>query len=178
MSVVCYIFHIWLFFQVCVTKDCNSKSSGSNCAEPGRAAWAPTLFLYISNSNSPRPLSVFPWTLFLSFLNSSELTATLNFWRWFCSLRLELARPNHINRKFKTFKRCLVMQKNTSKSYASQTRLCKSWIERHWNIWKFVLLVLRCYAISIINVWTIFGGSLGTVNQTTSCQHTLSKKNH
>jgi len=26
------------------------------------------------------------------------------------------------------------MQKNTSKSYASQNRLCKSWIERHWNI--------------------------------------------
>jgi len=36
----------------------------------------------------------------------------------------------------------------------------------------------RCYAISIINVWTIVGGSLGTVNQTTSCQHTLSKKKH
>jgi len=26
------------------------------------------------------------------------------------------------------------MQKNTSKSYASQNRLCKSWIKRHWNI--------------------------------------------
>jgi len=24
----------------------------------------------------------------------------------------------------------------TIKSYASQNRLCKSWIERHWNIWK------------------------------------------
>jgi len=30
----------------------------------------------------------------------------------------------------------LVMQKNTSNMCASQTRLCRSWIERHWNIWK------------------------------------------
>jgi len=28
------------------------------------------------------------------------------------------------------------MQKNTNKSYGLQNRLCKSWIERHWNIWK------------------------------------------
>jgi len=34
---------------------------------------------------------------------------------------------------FETFKRCC---KNTGKSYASQNRLCKSWIERHWNTWK------------------------------------------
>jgi len=35
----------------------------------------------------------------------------------------------------------------------------------------------RCFAISFINVWNnILLGSQGTVNQTTSCQHTLSKK--
>jgi len=35
----------------------------------------------------------------------------------------------------------------------------------------------RCYAISFISVWNeILLGSQGTVNQTTSCQHTLSKK--
>jgi len=39
----------------------------------------------------------------------------------------------------------------------------------HWSI--------RCYAISFISVWNkIVLGSQGTVNQTTSCQHTLSKK--
>jgi len=32
------------------------------------------------------------------------------------------------------------MQKNTGQSYASQNRLCKSWIERHWNIWKRSLI--------------------------------------
>ena len=36
----------------------------------------------------------------------------------------------------------------------------------------------RCYAISFISVWNeILLGSQGTVNQTTSCQHMLSKKN-
>jgi len=35
----------------------------------------------------------------------------------------------------------------------------------------------RCYAISFISVWNeILLGSQGTVNQTTSCQHTLSNK--
>jgi len=35
-----------------------------------------------------------------------------------------------------------------------------------------------CYAISFISVWNeILMGSQGTVNQTTSCQHTFSKKN-
>jgi len=35
----------------------------------------------------------------------------------------------------------------------------------------------RCYAISFISVWTeIVLGSQGTVNQTTSCQHTLPPK--
>jgi len=29
--------------------------------------------------------------------------------------------------------------KSTSKSYASQNRLYKSWIERHWIIWKHSL---------------------------------------
>jgi len=32
------------------------------------------------------------------------------------------------------------MQKTLVKSYASQNRLCKSWIERHWNIWKRSLI--------------------------------------
>jgi len=36
----------------------------------------------------------------------------------------------------------------------------------------------RCYAISFISDWNeILLGSEETVNQTTSCQHTLSKKN-
>jgi len=36
----------------------------------------------------------------------------------------------------------------------------------------------RCYAISFISFWNeILWGSQGTVNQTTSCQHTLYKKN-
>jgi len=39
-----------------------------------------------------------------------------------------------MNRKIETFKRCLWWKKNTIKSYASQNRLCKSWIERHWKI--------------------------------------------
>ena len=66
--------------------------------------------------------------------------------------------------------------KTTRNSYASQNRLCKSWIERHWNIWS-VDWSRRCYAISFISVWNeILLGSQGTVNQTTSCQHTLSKK--
>ena len=35
----------------------------------------------------------------------------------------------------------------------------------------------RCYPISFISVWNeILLGSQGTVNQTTSCQHTLSKE--
>ena len=35
----------------------------------------------------------------------------------------------------------------------------------------------RCYAISFISVWNEnILGSQGTVNQTTSCEHTLSKK--
>ena len=35
----------------------------------------------------------------------------------------------------------------------------------------------RCYYISFISVWNeILLGSQGTVNQTTSCQHTLSKE--
>ena len=42
-------------------------------------------------------------------------TATLNFLRWFCSLQLELARPNYMNRKIEIFKRCLVMQKTLLK---------------------------------------------------------------
>jgi len=29
---------------------------------------------------------------------------------------------------------------NTSRSYASQNRLWKSWIDRHWNIWKRSLI--------------------------------------
>ena len=34
----------------------------------------------------------------------------------------------------------------------------------------------RCYAISFISVWNLtLLGFQGTVNQTTSCQHTLSK---
>jgi len=66
-------------------------------------------------------------------------TATHNFWRWFCSLQIELARPNYMNRKIETFRGCLVIQ-NTSKRYASLNRLCKSWIERQWNIWKRSLI--------------------------------------
>jgi len=41
-----------------------------------------------------------------------------------------------MNRKIETFKRCLVMQKNTRKRCASKNCLCKSWIERHWTIRK------------------------------------------
>jgi len=54
-----------------------------------------------------------------------------------------------MNRMIETFKRCLVVQQNTSKSYASQNRLWKvvsSIIEIsesvHWS--------RRCYAISFI----------------------------
>jgi len=36
-----------------------------------------------------------------------------------------------MNRKIETFKRCLVVQKSTGKSYVSQNRPCKSGIERH-----------------------------------------------
>jgi len=34
---------------------------------------------------------------------------------WFCSLQLELARLNYMNRKIETFKRCLVLQKTLVK---------------------------------------------------------------
>jgi len=30
-------------------------------------------------------------------------TATLHFWRWFCSFQVELARPNDINGNIETF---------------------------------------------------------------------------
>jgi len=33
-----------------------------------------------------------------------------------------------------------MQKKNTGKSYASQNRLCKSWIKRHWNIGKRSLI--------------------------------------
>ena len=54
-----------------------------------------------------------------------------------------------MNRKIETFKRCLVMKKNTSKSYALQNRLCKSWIERHWNFWKRSLK-LQLFAVGVM----------------------------
>jgi len=58
-----------------------------------------------------------------------------------CSFQLELARRNYINQKIWTFKRFVVIiQKNTSNIWASQNRLCKSWIECHWNIWKRLLI--------------------------------------
>ena len=54
--------------------------------------------------------------------------------------------------------------------------LPSSWIERHWNIWNFHWS-RRCYAISLISVWNYYLlRSQGTVNQTTSCQHTLSQQ--
>jgi len=34
----------------------------------------------------------------------------------------------------------LVIQKTLIKMYSSQNLLCKSWIERHWNIWKSSLI--------------------------------------
>jgi len=54
-----------------------------------------------------------------------------------------------MNRKIETFKRCLVMQQNTTKSCASQKRLWKvesSVIE----IFESVHWSRRCYAISFI----------------------------
>ena len=103
-------------------------------------------------------------------------TATLNIWRWFCSLQLELARPNYMNRKIETFKRCLVMQITLVKVMHRNIVFVKvesSVIEIsesvHWS--------RDCYAISFISVWNeILLVSQRTVNQTTSCQHTLFKK--
>ena len=57
-----------------------------------------------------------------------------------------------MNRQIETFKRCLVMQ-NTSKRYASQNRLCKSWIAKH----------LKAF-IDLDAVDEILLGSQGTVN--------------
>ena len=91
-------------------------------------------------------------------------TATLYFWRWFCSFQLELARPNYINWKIEIFERFLVIQKNTCKIWAPQNRLCKSWIEDHLK-----------YLKTFIDP-EILLGSQETVNQMISCQHTLSKK--
>ena len=34
------------------------------------------------------------------------------------------------------------MQKKHSKSFASQNRLCKSCIERHWNMWNIIMFIL------------------------------------
>ena len=103
-------------------------------------------------------------------------TATLNIWRWFCSLQLELARPNYMNRKIETFKRRLVMQITLVKVMHRNIVFVKvesSVIEIsesvHWS--------RHCYAISFKSVWNeILLVSQGTVNQTTSCQHTLFKK--
>ena len=79
-------------------------------------------------------------------------TATLYFGRLFCCLQLELAIPNYINRKIETFKRFLMMQKNTSKIVHRNIVFVKvdfSVIETsesvHWS--------RRCYTISLISVW-------------------------
>ena len=110
------------------------------------------------------------------FDRSCPRTATLYCWRGFCSFQLELARPNYINGTVETFKRFFSdAKKNTSKIWALQNHLCKSWIERHWISENFHWS-RRCYAISFISVWNeVLLGSQGTVNQTISCQHTLSK---
>ena len=107
--------------------------------------------------------------VFLTFLTTNYY----NFWRWFCSLQLELSRPNYMNRNIETFKRCLVMKKTLVKVMHRKivfVEVESSVIEIsesvHWS--------RRCYAISFISVWNeILLGSQGTVNQTTSCQHTL-----
>jgi len=73
---------------------------------------------------------------------------------------------------------CLVMQKNTSKTQVMHRKIVFVKVESsvielsesvHW---------FRCsYAISFISVWNeIVLGPQGTVNQTTSCKHTLYKK--
>ena len=94
----------------------------------------------------------------------------------FCSLQLELERPNYMNRNIEPFKRCLVMQRTLVKSmhrkivYVKvESSVIKISESVHWS--------RRCYAISFISVWNeIVLVSQGTVNQTTSCQHTPSKK--
>jgi len=48
--------------------------------------------------------------VFDNFERFCPRTATLYFWSLFCSLQLELARLNYINREIETFKRFLVMQ--------------------------------------------------------------------
>ena len=116
------------------------------------------------------------WIRFKYFGRFCLRTAALNFWRWFCSLQLELARPNSMNLKIETFKRCLVMQKKLVKVMHRKIVLVKvesnviEISERvHWS--------RRSYTISFISVWNeILLRSQGTVNQTTSRQHTLSKK--
>ena len=95
---------------------------------------------------------------------------------WFCSLQLELARLNYMNRKIETFKRWLVMQKTLVKVIHRnivfvkvESSVIEISVSVHWS--------RCCYAISLISVWNeILLGSQGTVNQTTSCQHALSKK--
>ena len=110
------------------------------------------------------------------FDRSCPRTATLYCWRGFCSFQLELARPNYINGTVETFKRFLVMQKKTLVKFEHCkiifVKVESSVIEIsenfHWS--------RRCYAISFISVWNeMLLGSQGTVNQTISCQHTLSK---
>ena len=115
------------------------------------------------------------WIRFYYFGRFCPRTATLNFWRWFCSLQLELARPNYMNRKIETFKRCLVMQKTLVKVIHRKIVFVK--VEsRVIKLSESVYWSRRCCAISFISVWNeIVLGSQGKVNQTTSCQHTLSK---
>ena len=115
------------------------------------------------------------WIRFYYSRGFCPRTATLNCWRWFCSLQLELARQSYINRKIKTCKRCLAKQKTLPK-FMHHTivfvKLESSVIELSESVpWS-----RRCRAIST-SVWNeILLGSQGTVNQTTSCQHTRSKK--
>ena len=116
------------------------------------------------------------WIRLWYFGSFCPRTVTLNFWRCFCSLQLELARPNYMNPNIETFKMCLVMQKTLVKVMHRKIVFVKvesSIIEIsesvHWS--------RRCYAISFISVWNeILLGFQGTVNRTTSCQHTLYQK--
>jgi len=71
----------------------------------------------------------------LVFWRFCPRTATLYFWRWFCSLQLERARPSYMNWKIETFERFLVMQKSLVKIKHRKLVFVKDQSSVTRNIW-------------------------------------------
>ena len=71
---------------------------------------------------------------------SRTTAATLYFWRWFCNLQLELARPSYINQNIETFERLSVVEKRLVKFEHRKIVFVKVELSVTWNIWKRSLI--------------------------------------